>query len=265
MALPALKVASFMIVALLMMVTMGNHQNDGNLPPEADAGPDQDVQLCGDTVRVQLDGTGSFDPDPEDTIKYVWAVRRGGPAGPVVFSSSTLDPTPYVSLDATGTYVVSVKVTQVDENSHKDRDSSTITVDSCEETNQPPDCTGAAPSTDLLWPPNHKFAAVSPLGVTDPDGDTVSINVDSIMQDEPVDGRGSGNTSPDGKGVGSATAEVRAEREGGGNGRVYTIGFTADDGNGGSCAGTLTVGVPHDKRNGSTPVDDGPDFDSTQP
>jgi hypothetical protein len=98
-------------------------------------------------------------------------------------------------------------------------------------------------------------------GVTDPNGDPVAITVSSIYQDEAVDGRGSGNTAPDGQGVGTSTAQVRAERSGKGNGRVYYIGFTANDGLGGTCDAVVEVGVPHNKK--STPVGEGPLFDST--
>jgi hypothetical protein len=38
---------------------------------------------------------------------------------------------------------------------------------------------------------------------------------------------------------------LRAERSGKGNGRVYQVDFTADDGQGGSCTGSVNVGVPH--------------------
>lgn len=131
----------------------------------------------------------------------------------------------------------------------------------CEE-NEPPDCSSASASPSSLWPPNHKFVSIGVVGVTDPDGDTVTITIDSIFQDEAVDAKGSGHTAPDGSGVGEADAKVRAERSGRGNGRVYHIGFTADDGNGGSCAGEVTVGVPHDRR-GSAPVDEGALYDST--
>lgn len=138
-------------------------------------------------------------------------------------------------------------------------------------TNLAPDCSAAVPSIAAIWPPNHQFVPVSVLGVTDPDGDPVSITIDSIFQDEAVlaSGSGSGNFAPDGQGVGTDTAQVRAERNGNpgtpGNGRVYHIGFTADDGNGGTCSAVVTVGVPHDQGNGSVPVDDGPLFDSTVP
>lgn len=131
--------------------------------------------------------------------------------------------------------------------------------------NRDPDCSAAAPSIDTLWPPNHKFVPVSVVGVTDPDGDEFVITIDSIMQDEPVDTFGDGTFAPDGQGVGTSLAEVRAERTGNpnvpGNGRVYHIGFTATDGFGGSCSGSVAVGVPHDVQD--IPVDDGPLYDST--
>ena len=78
---------------------------------------------------------------------------------------------------------------------------------------------------------------------------------------------GSGNTGPDGSGVGTSTAFVRAERVGNpktpGNGRVYHITFEATDAAGGSCTKTVKVGVPHDQGGKATPIDGGPLFDST--
>jgi hypothetical protein len=127
--------------------------------------------------------------------------------------------------------------------------------------NSPPDCSQAIPSVASLWPPNHQVETVSLLGVTDADGDPVTIQIDRIMQDEPVNGSGDGNTCPDASGVGSSTAQVRAERSGIGNGRVYTIFFTASDGKGGSCQGSVQVGVPHN--NHGSAADDGAVFDST--
>jgi hypothetical protein len=131
--------------------------------------------------------------------------------------------------------------------------------------NQPPDCSNAGPGIDTIWPPNHKFVAVNVLGVTDPDADPVSITIDSIYQDEPLGTFGDGSFTPDGQGVGTGTAQVRAERVGTtievpGNGRVYHIGFSADDGHG-VCSGQVLVGVPHDNKD--IPVDDGALYDST--
>lgn len=135
-------------------------------------------------------------------------------------------------------------------------------------TNQAPVCDAAAPSLAELWPPDHSMRNVTITGVTDPDGDAVSITITGIMQDEPVNAVGDGSTSPDGAGVGTSTAQVRAERSGTGNGRVYEISFTASDGRGGSCGGTVAVGVRHSQGKGpkgGPAVNDGATYDSTIP
>lgn len=134
-------------------------------------------------------------------------------------------------------------------------------------TNLPPVCT-AATASQAVWPPNHKMVPVTINGISDPDGDPTTVTITSIFQDEPVNTKGDGSTATDGSGVGTSTAMIRAERSGSpqvpGNGRVYHISFTAVDGNGGSCSGTVQVKVPHDQR-GTSAVDDGPLYDSTQP
>jgi hypothetical protein len=129
--------------------------------------------------------------------------------------------------------------------------------------NAVPDPSGARASVEVLWPPNHEYVPIEIVGVTDPDGDPLVITIDSIFQDEAVDAKGSGNTSPDGRGVGTAVAEVRAERTGTGNGRVYHISFTATDSQGGTTSGTVLVSVPHSVNKPA--VDDGAIFDSTAP
>jgi len=101
------------------------------------------------------------------------------------------------------------------------------------------------------------------LGVIDPDDDPITINIDSIFQDEPVNGTGDGNTSPDASGIDTSSAEVRSERKAKGNGRFYHINFTATDDLGNSCRGTVLVVVSHDRGSRRLPVNDGPLFDST--
>ncbi len=132
--------------------------------------------------------------------------------------------------------------------------------------NQAPVCEDAYAGSEKLWPPNHKYVDINVIGVTDPDGDPVTITVDGITQDELVDaiGKGDGNTSPDGMGVGTDTASVRAERQGNANGRIYEISFTASDGQGGECSGSVNVCVPHNQRPGHVCIDDGQNYDSTE-
>jgi VCBS repeat-containing protein len=141
-------------------------------------------------------------------------------------------------------------------------------------TNLPPDCSGARSSIqgepdEWIWPPNNNILwPVNVIGVTDPDGDPITITITAIWQDEPV----GTDFYPDGMGIGSDTAQVRAERDGEGDGRVYHIYFTASDGNGGTCSvdyqpdqihGGVRVGVSDNQGGGLNPIDQGPLYDST--
>jgi hypothetical protein len=128
--------------------------------------------------------------------------------------------------------------------------------------NQPPNCSAAQATISTIWPANGKFVDVGITGVTDPDGDPVTIAITAITQDEATDDLGDGATCPDAIGLGTSTASLRAERSGLGDGRVYTINFTASDGKGGSCGGSVTVCVPHDQGNQPC-ADSGQLFDAT--
>lgn len=126
--------------------------------------------------------------------------------------------------------------------------------------NGAPSCAGVAADPTELWPPNHSMQAITLSGADDPDGDAVTLTVDTVTQDEALNGSGDGDTSPDAAASGPGTVQVRAERSGKGDGRVYRIGFTGDDGRGGSCSGTVMVAVPHNRK--STAVDSGLVVDS---
>jgi hypothetical protein len=125
-----------------------------------------------------------------------------------------------------------------------------------------PTCSAAKAMPATLWSPNHQFVPIAITGVTDPDGDAVPITTTGVTQDEPVNGKGDGNTSPDAI-IKAGAASVRAERSGKGNGRVYELSFTADDGQGGVCTGAVKVSVPHSLQKGATAIDDGQIYDST--
>ena len=149
--------------------------------------------------------------------------------------------------DGTHTYVTggspTISVSATDDNGGTGSDSVTI------RQNRPPDCSAATASPNALWPPDHKFVLVTVGGCTDADGDHVTIRVTGVTQDEPLNGLGDGDTSPDAKpAVSLAQVWLRSERAGGGDGRVYTIAFTATDGRGGTTTGTVKVGVPHNQK-----------------
>jgi hypothetical protein len=126
--------------------------------------------------------------------------------------------------------------------------------------NRAPDCSTVTLSDNLLWPPNHKLKTITASGATDPDGDPVSLVITGVTQDEPVNGLGDGDTSPDAVLTSPASnkVQIRAERSGLFDGRVYHLSFTATDPSGASCTGTLTVGVPHDQGRHDVPIDSAP-------
>ncbi len=126
--------------------------------------------------------------------------------------------------------------------------------------NQPPACELAAADPSVLWPPNHKLVAVAITGVADPDDADVGLTIASVTQDEPVNGQGDGNTSPDAVLQGDSML-LRAERSGKGTGRVYEVTFSAEDSSGERCTGSVTVCVPHDRR-AETCADEGQRYDS---
>ncbi|HEX6131263.1 MAG TPA: multicopper oxidase domain-containing protein, partial [Actinomycetota bacterium] len=150
-----------------------------------------------------------------------------------------------------------ITVTVLDDDGGSGSDSVEIDV------NTPPDCTPVQPSPATLWSPNGKLVPVTLAGATDADGDVVTLTVTGVTQDEPVNGKGDGNTAPDAALVPahSERVELRAERSGKGDGRVYTIGFGGDDGRGGTCTATKTVSVPHGQ-SGAAAVDSGFTFGS---
>jgi len=140
--------------------------------------------------------------------------------------------------------------------------------------NNNPDCSDAYAScegyeSNCLSPSNHQMVPVHILGVTDPDGDPVTIIVNTITSDEPTataKGAGGSKYAPDADGAGTDTAIVRAERSANGDGRVYVINFTANDGQGGLCPGSVVVLVPKgtSKTTDCPAVDNGQKYDATK-
>ena len=135
--------------------------------------------------------------------------------------------------------------------------------------NAPPDCSAVKLDTTSLRPPNHRLVTITASGATDSDiGDSATLVVTGVTQDEPVNGLGDGGTAPDAvlSSPAANTVQVRAERSGTADGRVYRIAYTATDTHGATCSGVATVGVPHDQGAHATAIDSSPpSYDSTLP
>jgi hypothetical protein len=66
-----------------------------------------------------------------------------------------------------------------------------------------------------------------------------------IRSSEPQNSKGDGNTDPDIVVDAQGNIFLRAERAGGGNGRVYTLTFQAKDASGNVSGASATVTVPN--------------------
>jgi hypothetical protein len=238
------------IDTVVVMVENVNH------PPLAHAGVEQTVN---EGSLVRLTGALSNDPDG-DPLSYHWTQVTG----PMVELAEASTPTPSFTappVDAGEDFVFEVVVDDGLASSAPAQVVVTVL-----DINDPPSCRTARADVSRLWPPDHKLVPVKILGVTDKDNDQVTITVTDVKSDEPVNGLGDGDTSPDAVGQGAGVM-LRAERAGSGNGRVYRVAFTATDNNplGGSCAGTVMVTVPQSMKAGSTVGDEGGSYDAMRP
>jgi hypothetical protein len=129
--------------------------------------------------------------------------------------------------------------------------------DSCQQTIQVNDVEApvitASVAESCLWSPNHDLVNVGlSLSVHDNCTPASQITVDvKVTSDEPAEGGGDGNFSPDavitGTGV-NRTVRLRSERNGAGDGRVYLIRITATDQYNNTSLKVLRVGVPKSQK-----------------
>jgi probable HAF family extracellular repeat protein len=99
---------------------------------------------------------------------------------------------------------------------------------------------------NVLWPPNHNFVPVS-IGYTVDDRCASKCGL-SVSSNEPLNGKGDGNTSVDWQVIDVHQVQLRAERAGNGSGRVYTVSVTCtNESNQQSSTKAVQVSVPHDR------------------
>ncbi len=113
-----------------------------------------------------------------------------------------------------------------------------------------------------LWPPNHEFHTISGEDCAQDACDGgLTVTFHSASSDEPVNDVGDGNTEPDII-LECDRVQLRSERQGGSNGRAYTLAWTAVDDSGNETEGECIVTVPHDQ-SGREAIDDGPAYEVT--
>jgi len=123
--------------------------------------------------------------------------------------------------------------------------------------NPPPIITLNPPIT--LWPPNHGYHTVTVAQMVQSVRDNCPISIDDVVievatSDEPDDDLGDGNTSDDIViGADCRSVQLRAERAGTGDGRVYTVTLRVRDSGGAVTRADFEVSVPH-SQNGDPAV-----------
>jgi hypothetical protein len=112
----------------------------------------------------------------------------------------------------------------------------------------PPKFSRIGASPNVLWPANHRMVPVFVDVVAVDDQDPrPSCGIVSVASNEDVNGTGDGDTAPDWNVTAPLALQLRAERSGRGNGRVYTLTISCADAAGNAVAGTVTVAVPKDQ------------------
>ncbi len=104
-------------------------------------------------------------------------------------------------------------------------------------------------SPNTLWPPNHQMVDVT-VNYTATDNCPLTC-VLTVASNEPVNGLGDGDSTPDWEVIDDHHLRLRAERAGKGTGRIYTITITCTDASNHTVTKTSTVLVPKSMKGGS--------------
>jgi len=204
--------------------------------------------VCPNTAQTYTANTNAANPT------FEWSVTGGTINGDNTGNSIS------VIAGTAGTMTVSVEVTD-GTTSCSNSASQNVTV----EDNQVPVIT-ITTNPITLWPPNHQYVTINVsqcvASVTDNCATLSASNViiTKVTSDEPEDakGGGDGNTLNDMViAANCQSVQLRSERQGSGNGRVYTIHLSVNDGNGNTGTATRLITVPK-SQNGNPAVNDGP-------
>ncbi len=212
-----------------------------NTPPICAAVSQVAVECQGATTAVDLDGSASSDPD-EDPLTFGWTSDCPDSS----FDDAQVA-TPRLTVASAPTPLECGATLTVTDDGGLSDVCSPAAVQVSDTT--PPSIGQLFASHDQLWPPNHRMVevTVSAAAADACDGDPICSIVE-VTSNEPVNGHGDGNTAPDWQIVDGSTVLLRAERAGGGDGRVYTVGVSCVDAAGNATAGEVAVSVPLNRR-----------------
>jgi uncharacterized repeat protein (TIGR01451 family) len=119
-----------------------------------------------------------------------------------------------------------------------------------------------------LWPPDHKYRTINVTDLVQSVTDSCDVNlgigsvvIAKVTSDEQENNDGDGNTVNDIViGANCNSVQLRSERSGNGNGRVYSITLRVKDASGNAGTAVFKVTVPKNQGNGGVAVDSGPQY-----
>ena len=225
-----------------------------NQPPVAVAGQDVKEHCTFPAgAEVQLDGTLSFDPDG-DQLTYLWSAPKE-----IAFDDAT-SPTP------TATFPLGVTTVMLTVSDSAETSSDSVEIMVFDDVLP---SVSIKPSLGDLWPPNHRIEDIS---ISIPASDECTEPGALVLQSVEVSSSEPDDSTEDQEFIGDAAGAdgfaapvdvtsafawnpltlsfegsvgLRAEREGDGSGRTYSIMATVLDGSGNATSVTTTVVVPH--------------------
>jgi hypothetical protein len=196
-------------------------------------------------TSVQLDGSNSFTADGNQ-LQFRWS----SPDPAVTFDDAAAE-RPMAYFPNLGTYPITLDV-----GIGPFTRTCTTEVEVVDTT--PPTIRALTVDPSVLWPPNHRLVDVHVhADIEDDCSASPTLKLVSVTSNEPdnATGLGDGNTSGDIRGIELAQDDrdflLRAERDGNGTGRVYTLTFEASDEAGNTSTRVVLVRVPHDMRGGA--------------
>jgi uncharacterized repeat protein (TIGR01451 family) len=216
-------------------------------------GTDTVVFTVNDTTAPTIALTGA---NPQIVECHTSYPELGATASDNCSGTFAATPSGSVNVNVVGTYTITYNATDGSGNAATPVTRTVIVQDTIAPTIT---LNGQTPS---MWPPNHKYTTFQltqfVTGASDSCATTLGINdvvIEKVTSDEIENGNGDGNTTNDIViAANCKSVQLRSEREGDSNGRVYTITFKVSDGFN-TTRVTAKVVVPHNP--GQTPVDSG--------
>jgi hypothetical protein len=182
--------------------------------------------VCSGAENNRAVSFASLAPGASATITFVVQVKCSVADGAIVSNTATISSATFDSEQSNNTATTATTVF-----------------------NPPPSITLNPPIT--LWPPNHGYHTVTVAQMVQSVRDNCSISIDDVViemvtSDESDDDLGDGNTSGDIViGADCRSVQLRAERDGTGDGRVYTVTLLLRDSGGAVTRAYFEVSVPH--------------------